>query len=301
MPQATEDSAPSQSDEPAAPQTPEGDQDEARSLAEVTHKLRPLVGLVVGVIAVVVLAAAGLIAFLSMGDSDATDDGVAVAAMGAAPPPAESKTPAVGPSMWRQPDWADAAGGVTAFELAANGDVPFANGRFRPTLGVSCAAGETEVHLTTGGTAIIDPQNLGTHDEDDARRAPPSRSSSGSRQTTSERCLQPIREASRRSYRRQTRSSWCIPTMWLDLSPSTSACGAPTRPLGRRPNRAAGQNRASPHPAAATRPSPGSAADGGSESAARTQTRDGSAPARSTRARRTTNQSAGRTRHPPER
>ena len=161
VPLATEDLASSQSDEPAAPQTPEGNQNEAKSQAEVTHKLRPLVGLVVGVIALVVLAAAGLIAFLSMGDSDATDDGVAVAAMGTPPLPAESKPPAVGPSMWRQPAWAEAAGGVTAFELAANGDVPFANGRIRPTLGISCAAGETEVHLTTGGTAIIDPQTSG--------------------------------------------------------------------------------------------------------------------------------------------
>ena len=62
---------------------------------------------------------------------------------------------------WVRSSWADSMPGVTAFELSAGGDVMFANGRHRPTLGVSCRDGQTDVHVTTGGTALIDPQTSG--------------------------------------------------------------------------------------------------------------------------------------------
>ncbi len=62
---------------------------------------------------------------------------------------------------WVRSSWADAMPGVTAFELSAGGDVKFANGRHRPMLGVSCGDGQTDVHVTTGGTALIDPQTSG--------------------------------------------------------------------------------------------------------------------------------------------
>ncbi len=155
-------------DEPEAPSggepdgdPPDEDRNEERPPTESTPKLRTLVTIGVGVFAVLVLGGAGLIALLSGGGASATDnDGVSHAAIVTAPTVVPA-APSIGPSMWRQPVWADADAGMTAFELTANGDVPFANGRIRPTLGVGCADGQAEVHLTTGGTAIIDPQTSG--------------------------------------------------------------------------------------------------------------------------------------------
>ena len=76
---------------------------------------------------------------------------------------------------WVRPAWADNMPGVTAFQLSAGNDVLFANGRHRPNLGVSCSEGQTDVHVTTGGTALIDPQTSGhvvnlTFDDRNARR-----------------------------------------------------------------------------------------------------------------------------------
>lgn len=62
---------------------------------------------------------------------------------------------------WVRPDWADTVPGLTAFELTAGNDVSFANGRLRPSLGISCLDGQTDVHVTTGGTAPIDPETSG--------------------------------------------------------------------------------------------------------------------------------------------
>ena len=60
------------------------------------------------------------------------------------------------PTEWARPSWADGMRGMTATELPADSDVPFANGRFRPALGVTCAGGTTEVYVVTEGTAIVD-------------------------------------------------------------------------------------------------------------------------------------------------
>lgn len=62
---------------------------------------------------------------------------------------------------WVGSSWADAMPGVTAFEFSSGGEVMFANGGHRPTLGVSCGDGQTDVHVTRGGTALIDPQTSG--------------------------------------------------------------------------------------------------------------------------------------------
>ena len=62
---------------------------------------------------------------------------------------------------WTRPSWADSMRGMTAFELPADSDVPFGNGRLRPTLGVTCAGGRTDVHVVTEGTAIVDPETSG--------------------------------------------------------------------------------------------------------------------------------------------
>ena len=35
------------------------------------------------------------------------------------------------------------------------------NGRLRPTLGVTCSGDRTDVHIVTGGTALVDPQTSG--------------------------------------------------------------------------------------------------------------------------------------------
>ena len=80
----------------------------------------------------------------------------------------------LGPT-WVRPSWADSVPGVTAFELSATTDVLFANGHHRPSLGVSCGDGQTDVHVTTGGTALIDPQTSGhvvnlTFDDREPRR-----------------------------------------------------------------------------------------------------------------------------------
>ena len=62
---------------------------------------------------------------------------------------------------WVRSDWADGVPGMTAFELTSDSDVSFGNGRLRPRLGISCADGRTDVHVTTGGTAPIDPETAG--------------------------------------------------------------------------------------------------------------------------------------------
>ena len=127
-----------------------------------SSKGRKAVVVAAAVIAMFVVGGAALVAFFFGGETaEPADDGVAVAAIGSVPAPVETTTPRDGPSMWRQPAWADTVAGMTAFELAANGDVSFANGRIRPTLGISCTDGDAEVHMTTGGTAIIDPQTSG--------------------------------------------------------------------------------------------------------------------------------------------
>lgn len=63
--------------------------------------------------------------------------------------------------VWTRPGWADSVGGTTAVELSAADDVLFANGRLRPTLGLTCSGEGTSVHVVTGGTALVDPQTSG--------------------------------------------------------------------------------------------------------------------------------------------
>ncbi len=63
--------------------------------------------------------------------------------------------------LWTRPGWADSMAGTTALELPSADDVLFANGRFRPTLGMTCSGEGASVHVITGGTALVDPQTSG--------------------------------------------------------------------------------------------------------------------------------------------
>lgn len=62
---------------------------------------------------------------------------------------------------WTRPSWADAVEGMVAYELSAGDEVRLANGWVRPTLGISCADGRTDIHVATGGSAPIDPVTSG--------------------------------------------------------------------------------------------------------------------------------------------
>jgi hypothetical protein len=63
--------------------------------------------------------------------------------------------------LWTRPGWADSMSGTIALELPSADDVLFANGRLRPTLGMTCSGEGTSVHIVTGGTALVDPQTSG--------------------------------------------------------------------------------------------------------------------------------------------
>ena len=63
--------------------------------------------------------------------------------------------------LWTRPGWADSTAGTIALELPSADDVLFANGRLRPTLGMTCSGEGTSVHIVTGGTALVDPQTSG--------------------------------------------------------------------------------------------------------------------------------------------
>ena len=86
---------------------------------------------------------------------------VSLGALGATPVPLTPEADvSLGPT-WVRPVWADSMPGVAAFELEADNDVRVATQRFRPRLGISCAAGATSVYVMTGGAARIDSKGSG--------------------------------------------------------------------------------------------------------------------------------------------
>ena len=106
--------------------------------------------------------AVGVATFLSPSvPAASSSDGAALGEMSSAEPSRSRGAEDVTGPRWVRPAWADTVSGLTAFELAAGSDVSFANGRLRPSLGISCAGGRTDVHVTTGGTAHINPETSG--------------------------------------------------------------------------------------------------------------------------------------------
>ena len=106
--------------------------------------------------------AVGLATFFSPpGPVASASDGASLGELSSAAPSRSGESEDVTGPRWVRPAWADAVSGLTVFELVAGGDVSFANGRLRPSLGISCAGGQTDVHVTTGGTAHINPETSG--------------------------------------------------------------------------------------------------------------------------------------------
>ena len=92
--------------------------------------------------------------------SDTSDNGSLGELGRTAPSRSRGSEDITGPT-WVRPAWAETVSGLTVFELAAGSDVSFTNGRLRPSLGISCAGGQTDVYVTTGGTAHINPETSG--------------------------------------------------------------------------------------------------------------------------------------------
>ena len=112
-----------------------------------------IVGLPVGV---------GLATYLSRSaPSDVVPEPSALAELTSDAPSRGADTVNLSDPRWTRPTWAEGLPEVTVFELSAGSDVLFANGRHRPSLGISCVDGRTDVHVTTGGTAPIDPETSG--------------------------------------------------------------------------------------------------------------------------------------------
>ena len=135
---------------PALPQPPSED-------PRPRGQSNKLMWVVAGVIVVGLPIGVGVVAFKSTpaganAANAATPDVVAAPAV--EPTVLESKS--LDPT-WLRPAWADEVEEMVAFELPAAADVRLANGRLRPTLGISCAAGRTDIHVVTGGSAPLDP------------------------------------------------------------------------------------------------------------------------------------------------
>ena len=121
-----------------------------------------IVWVLAGFIVIAVPTAVGLATLISPpGPAAAPSESASLAELSTTAPSRVRGGEDVTRPQWVRPDWADAVPGLTAFELTAGSDVSFANGRLRPTLGISCLDGQTDVHVTTGGTAPIDPETSG--------------------------------------------------------------------------------------------------------------------------------------------
>ena len=150
-----EDSQPATTPEPGA-QVESRPRLEDGAPAAPTRKLP----LVLGVISIFLLAL-GVTAVALFQGPLAAEGSPALESVPVAPTPTPSVERTMTSPRWISPAWADPASGLTAFELPAGNDVPFASGRLRPSLGITCAEGETHVYVITGGTAMIDPQTGG--------------------------------------------------------------------------------------------------------------------------------------------
>ena len=98
--------------------------------------------------------------FAFMNPSVATDEAIGENAFGELASDTAVEVAFADP-LWTRPAWAESMTGMTAFELPAATDMLFANGRLRPILGVPCSGDRTDVHIVTGGTALVDPQTSG--------------------------------------------------------------------------------------------------------------------------------------------
>lgn len=120
-----------------------------------------VIWLLAALIVVAVPTAVGVATYLSPAPSEPGTDSASRGELSSVTPSHARATEDVAGPRWVRPAWADAVSGLTAFELAAGNDVSFANGRLRPNLGISCDDGRTDVHVTTGGTAHINPETSG--------------------------------------------------------------------------------------------------------------------------------------------
>ena len=116
-----------------------------------------LVWIVAAVIVVGIPIGVGIFAFKMVPTSGAPPTAVASVGASAAGPETEVVEARKPDPTWTRPAWADGVDEMVAFELPAGADVRLANGRLRPTLGISCVAGRTSIHIITGGSAPIDP------------------------------------------------------------------------------------------------------------------------------------------------
>ncbi len=115
--------------------------------------------IVAGVIVVGLPLGVGIVSFVQPVDIGASQ-AEAVPATSAPDVEREAGENAADPT-WTRPAWADGVAGAVAFELPAENDVRLANGRLRPTLGISCVSDRTDIHVMTGGSAPIDPVTSG--------------------------------------------------------------------------------------------------------------------------------------------
>lgn len=121
-----------------------------------------IIWLLAALIVIGVPTSVGLATFLSAPRPvPSMSDGGSLAEPSRAAPSRSPDSEDVTSPTWVRPAWADAVSGLTVFELAAGSDVAFGNGHVRPNLGISCAGGQTDVHVTTGGTAHINPETSG--------------------------------------------------------------------------------------------------------------------------------------------
>ena len=146
---------------PATPTSPEpGAQGSAESEAQGSAG-RKVLFLAVGLLVIGIPLCVGILAFVNppvaATEADASADGALADNSGS---DTKSEDVAFADPLWTRPEWADAVEGMTAFELPAATDVLFGNGRLRPALGVTCSGEGMAVHIVTGGTALVDPQNI---------------------------------------------------------------------------------------------------------------------------------------------
>ena len=133
-----------------------------RSAAEQRRAKAPrIIWLLAAMIVVGVPTAVGVATFFSPSAPAESPSDSAIGELNSAAPPRSSVFEDVTGPRWVRPAWAETVPELTVFELAAGNDVSFANGRLRPSVGISCADGQTDVYVTTGGTAQINPETSG--------------------------------------------------------------------------------------------------------------------------------------------
>ncbi len=145
------------SDEPAVPAAPtDPEPDSEPKLAPRGRKVLIIAAALVGL---GIPLGVGIFAF--MNPDAAAGEAIAEKALDDSASVKDLEEAAVAYPVWTRPGWADSMAGTTALELPSADDVLFANGRLRPTLGMTCSGEGASVHVITGGTALVDPQTSG--------------------------------------------------------------------------------------------------------------------------------------------